>query len=196
METGARHAAADRARIVLGGGGMLGATQVGMLRALLESGFAPGLIVGTGVGALNGAAIAAEPTLAGVETLTEIGDHRRRPALRKGAAEYRRVRLQQRQELLQALLDVCHDRHLGRQPSLQRGQQRTRQPGGAAERAGDAQAQRSAELGASCSTGAAGFEASRESRACKEPGLAVVVLTGISGEQLGHEAVAAGAQDS
>lgn len=89
METGARHAAADRARIVLGGGGMLGATQVGMLRALLESGFAPGLIVGTGVGALNGAAIAAEPTLAGVETLTEIGDHRRRPALRKGAAEYR-----------------------------------------------------------------------------------------------------------
>jgi NTE family protein len=60
-----------------------------MLRALLESGFAPGLIVGTGVGALNGAAIAAEPTLAGVETLTEIGDHRRRPALCKGAAEYR-----------------------------------------------------------------------------------------------------------
>lgn len=79
---------------------------------------------------------------------------------------------------------------------LQRGQQRTRQPGGAAERGGDAQAQRSAEPGASCSTGAAGFEASRDSCACKGPGLAVVVLTGISGEQLGHEAVAVGAQDS
>jgi len=63
---------AGRAAIVLGGGGMLGATQVGMLRALLETGFRPALVVGTSVGALNGAAIAADPSMAGVETLAEL----------------------------------------------------------------------------------------------------------------------------
>src|SRR3981081_3356664 len=48
---------------VLGGGRDLGANEVGMLRALLERGILPDLIVGTSIGALNGAAIAAEPTL-------------------------------------------------------------------------------------------------------------------------------------
>jgi NTE family protein len=58
--------------IVLGGGGVLGATQVGMLRALLESGIRPGLVVGTSVGAINGAAIAAAPNMAGVENLAGL----------------------------------------------------------------------------------------------------------------------------
>lgn len=58
--------------IVLGGGGVLGATQVGMLRALLESGFQPDLVIGTSVGALNGAAIAANPTTAGVGVLADL----------------------------------------------------------------------------------------------------------------------------
>jgi NTE family protein len=58
--------------IVLGGGGVFGATQVGMVRALLESGVRPGLVVGTSVGAINGAAIAAEPTIAGVENLAAL----------------------------------------------------------------------------------------------------------------------------
>ncbi len=58
--------------IVLGGGGVFGATQVGMLRALLESGIRPGLVVGTSVGAINGAAIAAEPSIAGVENLAAL----------------------------------------------------------------------------------------------------------------------------
>jgi NTE family protein len=61
--------AATAPAIVLGGGGVFGATQVGMLRALLESGIQPGLVVGTSVGAINGAAIAADPSLAGVENL-------------------------------------------------------------------------------------------------------------------------------
>lgn len=61
-----------RLAIVLGGGGVLGATQVGMLQALMESGVRPDLVVGASVGALNGAAIAAEPTLAGVETLAKL----------------------------------------------------------------------------------------------------------------------------
>src|SRR5437899_59834 len=42
---------------VLGGGGHLGAHEVGMLRALLEDGVLPDLVVGTSVGALNGAAV-------------------------------------------------------------------------------------------------------------------------------------------
>jgi NTE family protein len=58
--------------IVLGGGGVFGATQVGMLRALLESGFAPDMVIGTSVGALNGAAIAANPTTAGVDVLADL----------------------------------------------------------------------------------------------------------------------------
>ena len=53
--------------IVLGGGGNLGATQVGMLRALLERGVEPAILVGCSVGALNAAGLAADPTLAGVE---------------------------------------------------------------------------------------------------------------------------------
>jgi NTE family protein len=63
--------AASRVAFVLGGGGVLGATQVGMLRALLESGRVPSLVVGTSVGALNGAVIAADP-LAGAKVLTDL----------------------------------------------------------------------------------------------------------------------------
>jgi NTE family protein len=46
---------------VLGGGGHLGAYEVGMLRALFDHGISPDLVVGTSVGALNGAAVAAQP---------------------------------------------------------------------------------------------------------------------------------------
>lgn len=56
---------------VLGGGGILGAAEVGMLRGLLERDIIPDLIVGSSVGALNGMAIAADPTMAAVERLTE-----------------------------------------------------------------------------------------------------------------------------
>jgi len=47
--------------VVLGGGGVLGAVQVGMLRALLDAGVRPDLVVGTSVGAINGAVLAACP---------------------------------------------------------------------------------------------------------------------------------------
>jgi NTE family protein len=46
---------------VLGGGGLLGAAEVGMLRALSEAGIRPDLVVGTSVGAINGAFVAADP---------------------------------------------------------------------------------------------------------------------------------------
>jgi NTE family protein len=59
---------------VLGGGGMLGAAEVGMARALLEAGVCPDLVCGTSVGAINGAAIAADPTPDGIKRLLAIWD--------------------------------------------------------------------------------------------------------------------------
>src|ERR1700745_3878414 len=46
---------------VVGAGGLLGAHEVGMLRALAEAGVRPDLVVGTSIGALNGALVAADP---------------------------------------------------------------------------------------------------------------------------------------
>jgi NTE family protein len=47
---------------VLGGGGSLGAVQVGMLEALTDQGITPDLVTGTSAGSLNGAVIALNPT--------------------------------------------------------------------------------------------------------------------------------------
>src|SRR5258705_12174793 len=57
---------------VLGGGGVLGAAEVGMARALLESGVRPDLVCGTSIGAINGAAIAGDPTPEGAQRLLAI----------------------------------------------------------------------------------------------------------------------------
>ncbi len=57
---------------VLGGGGVLGAVEVGMLRALFERGIVPDLVLGTSVGALNGAMVARDPSPAVIERLTDL----------------------------------------------------------------------------------------------------------------------------
>jgi NTE family protein len=57
---------------VLGGGGVLGAAEVGMLRALLEYGITPDLIVGTSIGAINGVLVAADPTPGVTERLARL----------------------------------------------------------------------------------------------------------------------------
>jgi NTE family protein len=57
---------------VLGGGGVLGAHEVGMLRALAERAIQPDLILGTSVGAINGAVFAGDPSPGGVERLTRL----------------------------------------------------------------------------------------------------------------------------
>jgi len=57
---------------VLGGGGVLGAAEVGMLRALFERGITPDLVLGTSVGALNGALVARDPSIGVIERLTEL----------------------------------------------------------------------------------------------------------------------------
>lgn len=60
-----------RVAFVLSGGGNLGAIQVGMLTALADRGVVPDLILGCSVGALNGGAFAADPTVAGVTRLAD-----------------------------------------------------------------------------------------------------------------------------
>jgi NTE family protein len=57
---------------VLSGGGNLGALQIGMMRALLEHDIRPDLIVGCSVGAINGAGLAEDPTLAGALRLERL----------------------------------------------------------------------------------------------------------------------------
>ena len=61
-----------RTAFVLGGGGILGTTQVGMLRALAEQGVRPDVVLGTSIGALNGAFVAADPTTEGIERLAAV----------------------------------------------------------------------------------------------------------------------------
>ena len=62
----------QRTAFVLGGGGNLGAVQIGMVQALLERDITPDVLVGCSVGALNAAAIAATPNLDGVERLRRV----------------------------------------------------------------------------------------------------------------------------
>ena len=64
-------AATPEVAFVLGGGGVHGAVEVGMLQALEERGVRPDLVVGTSVGALNGAMVAADPARA-VERLLDL----------------------------------------------------------------------------------------------------------------------------
>ena len=63
--------------VVLSSGANMGAVQVGVLRALVEHGVRPDLIVGCSIGALNGAALAQDPTCRGVARLEEAWTHRR-----------------------------------------------------------------------------------------------------------------------
>ena len=57
---------------VLGGGGRLGAAEVGMLAALVDARIAPDLVLGTSIGAINGVAIVDDPTPRGVERLRSL----------------------------------------------------------------------------------------------------------------------------
>lgn len=57
---------------VLAGGGSLGAVQVGMLRELVAHDVRADIVVGSSVGAVNGAYFAADPSAAGVARLEKI----------------------------------------------------------------------------------------------------------------------------
>src|ERR1051326_5544953 len=57
---------------VLSGGANLGSIHVGMLRALLEEGVKPDIVVGTSIGAVNAAYLAADPCLDQVDRLHRL----------------------------------------------------------------------------------------------------------------------------
>jgi NTE family protein len=52
---------AARTAFVLGGGGLLGGYEVGMLGALAAAGIRPDMVLGTSIGAINGVFVAADP---------------------------------------------------------------------------------------------------------------------------------------
>ena len=58
-----------RTAFVLGGGGNLGAIQIGMLQALWARGIRPDVLVGASVGAVNAAGMALDPSPDGIEHL-------------------------------------------------------------------------------------------------------------------------------
>ncbi len=98
---------------VLGGGGVLGAAEVGMARALLEAGVQPDLVCGTSVGAINGAAIAADPTPEGVRRLLAIWDALAEHGILDGSLVRRVVEVMGRRTSLHgngALRRMLHDR--------------------------------------------------------------------------------------
>jgi len=57
---------------VFAGGGSFGAVQVGMLHSLVCHGLSADVVVGSSVGAMNGAYYAGTPTAEGVEALARI----------------------------------------------------------------------------------------------------------------------------
>jgi len=57
---------------VLGGGGVMGACEIGMLQALVEAGLVPDLVCGTSVGAINGAVVAVDPGPGSVDRLEHL----------------------------------------------------------------------------------------------------------------------------
>lgn len=57
---------------VLSGGASLGSIQVGMLQALIGAGIEPDIVVGSSVGALNGAWIAGDPSAGSVDGLADL----------------------------------------------------------------------------------------------------------------------------
>src|SRR3954469_1299764 len=66
-----------RTAFVLSGGGNQGVSQVGMLRALLERGIIPDVVIGCSAGALNGSAICYAPNLTGVAQLAAVWEQLR-----------------------------------------------------------------------------------------------------------------------
>jgi NTE family protein len=85
---------------VLGGGGVLGAAEVGMARALLEAGVRPDLVCGTSVGAINGAAIAADPSPEGAQRLLDIWDALAEDGILDGSLVRRAVEVMRRRTSL------------------------------------------------------------------------------------------------
>ncbi len=76
-----RDVSAGPTALVLAGGGSFGAVQAGMLRALVAHGLRPDLVIGSSVGAINGAYFAGAPNVEGVARLEAVWRELRRGAV-------------------------------------------------------------------------------------------------------------------
>lgn len=85
----AEHVGGHKVAFVLSGGGSLGAMQAGQLRAVLEAGIVPDLVIGVSAGALNGAAIAHRPTIEMADQLAAIWRRLRREDIFVGSRHER-----------------------------------------------------------------------------------------------------------
>src|SRR5205809_5596674 len=72
VSASADDASPAKTAFVFAGGGSFGAIQVGMLQSLAAHGISADMVVGSSVGALNGAFYAGDPTPAGVERLAKV----------------------------------------------------------------------------------------------------------------------------
>jgi NTE family protein len=70
--SGSNYAGRSKTALVFAGGGSFGAIQVGMMHSLAANGISADMVVGSSVGALNGAYYAGDPTLKGVLQLETI----------------------------------------------------------------------------------------------------------------------------
>jgi NTE family protein len=75
---GNRPGQADTVAFVFQGGGSLTAPQVGMLRALCDTGLTPDLVLGSSAGAINAVAFATDPGPAGLDRLEAVWTSLRR----------------------------------------------------------------------------------------------------------------------
>ena len=122
---------AERTVLVLGGGGGRGAAQLGVLRALAKRGIEPDAVVGTSVGALNAAAVAAVGLAEAVPLLEKIWASeqtravfraqrlqmvtnrlRRRPYLRSGACIRDLVRFASELVSIESFETLRHPLHI------------------------------------------------------------------------------------
>src|SRR5579862_3953218 len=79
--TGKAHSLPGQAVLVLQGGGALGAYQGGVYQALHEAGIEPDWVIGTSIGAINGAIIAGNEPARRLSRLREFWDRMERKAL-------------------------------------------------------------------------------------------------------------------
>ena len=100
---------APRTAFVLGGGGKWGAVEVGMLAALTDAGIEPDLIVGTSIGAINGAVYATDPSPIAIERLESLW---KSPATREALSGSMLTRLKNVGQLRPALNDHTAIREL------------------------------------------------------------------------------------
>lgn len=102
----------ERVAFVLGGGGLRGAAEVGMVKALAETDVRPDMVVGTSIGSINGAIIASGPLdemaerLEGMwDELTESGVLREGALSRVANIARHRTHIHTNQAMRKLLLD-------------------------------------------------------------------------------------------